>query len=153
MENNELYHHGVKGMKWGQHIFSKVKTYKVAKHRKRNLEKARLTKAANKELADKKEQILRSGSARKVLKNRRLFTTDELQKAIDRIDKEQKLKEINNKHVSRGRKVVYDILEGSAKNVGQQTVTYIAGRGVNKVFAKIFDDPAIINPKKGQKDK
>ena len=38
--NGELYHHGVKGMKWGQHIFGKVKG-KIKERRNRTINKTR----------------------------------------------------------------------------------------------------------------
>lgn len=160
MENNQLTHWGVKGMRWGVRKDrdsggggTKRVSRKVRKQREANLKKAREAREAKKELEAKKEKILKSGKAKDVYKNRHLFTNDELQKAIDRFDLEKKISEADGRQTSRGQKLVYDILEGSAKNIGQQTLTYAMGRGVNKIFADIFDDPAIINPKKGQKDK
>ena len=43
-----------------------------------------------------------------------------------------------------------EILCDSAKNIGTQTVTYLMGTGVNKLFAKAMNDPKIVNPKKGK---
>lgn len=160
MESNDvLQHHGVKGMRWGirrnrdNGSDSPRVSRKVRKQREATLKKARQTREANKELASKKEAILRSGKAKDVYRNRHLFTNEELKRAIDRFDLEKNIKDVDNRQTSRGKKLVLDILEGSAKNVGQQTVTYFMGTGVNKIFADIMNDPNIINPKKGQKDK
>ena len=79
---------------------------------------------------------------------------EELKKAIDRLDLEAKLSEpMAKKNISKGEEVVREILTDSAKNIGKQTATYIMGYGVNKLLAQVFDDPKVVNPKKGQKDK
>ena len=153
MDNNELYHYGRKGMKWYQNIFSSRSERIRRKQQQANLEKARQARTAKKELEAKKERILKSGKPKDILKNKNLFSNEELQKAIDRFDLEKKISEADSRQTSRGQKLVMDILEGSTKNIGQQTVTYFMGKGVNKIFAEIANDPSIINPKKGQKDK
>ena len=81
----------------------------------------------------------------------------ELKEKISRIKMEQEYVDLttpaSKKRVDRGKKFVADVLENSAKNIATQTVTYLMGKGVNKALGNIFDDPNIINPKKGQKDK
>ena len=54
MDNNEFYHHGVLGMRWGirrslRQLSSQRKAKKVAKQRKENLAKARKSRAERQE--------------------------------------------------------------------------------------------------------
>lgn len=47
---------------------------------------------------------------------------------------------------------VTQVLTNSLKNIGGQTLTYMMGTAVNKLFADMFGEEKIVNPKKGQKD-
>lgn len=113
----ELMHYGRKGMKWGEHIFGKVKAAKTARKRKKNLEKARAAKAEAKKRAEeeakkeenlktRKEEILKSRSARELYKNANMFTTQELDSAYKRLELEKKIKDIAPKEVSKGQAFV-----------------------------------------------
>lgn len=81
------------------------------------------------------------------------MTDDELSSAIKRLQMEKQYRELINtasgrKQTSRGKQLVKDIIEKSAKNIGEQTVTYLMGTAVNKAFAK-----EIVDAKKRQKGK
>lgn len=56
---DELYHHGVKGMKWGQHIFGKKA--RTARKRKRVLKKARVEKAKQKKISEQRRKDFEAG--------------------------------------------------------------------------------------------
>lgn len=87
------------------------------------------------------------------------MSNEELQSAIDRMNLEvqyrSKYSELNPKKVSRGKKLVTDILETSVKNIGTQAATWALGVAVNNVISRAtkgkYTDA--VNPKKGQKDK
>lgn len=95
------------------------------------------------------------------------MTNAEINARIERIQLEDKLiklmeepaatvetKAETKKEASAGRKIVGEILSNSAKNIGQQTMTYVMGAGVNVIARKLFNSTEdIVNPKKGQKDK
>ena len=83
------------------------------------------------------------------------ISSEELQKKISRIQLENQYRDLitKPKTVSRGRKVLYDILESSSKNVGTQLATYLMGDMVNSVAKALGSEADIVNPKKGQKDK
>ena len=87
------------------------------------------------------------------------MSNEELQSAIDRMNLEvqyrSKYSELNPKKVSRGKKLVTDILETSVKNIGTQAATWALGVAVNNVIKYATDGKYTdaVNPKKGQKDK
>lgn len=113
--------------------------------------------------AERRENPI-SDSAREMKKNEpprpksiNEMTDAELKALIDRKKLEQQYRDLcvsseGEKKVSRGRKMVADILESSTRNVGTQATTYLMGKGVNKAFYRMFGED-IVNPKKGQKDK
>lgn len=87
------------------------------------------------------------------------MSNEELQSAIDRMNLEvqyrSKYSELNPKKVSRGKKLVTDILETSVKNIGTQAATWALGVAVNNVINRATEGKYTdaVNPKKGQKDK
>ena len=83
------------------------------------------------------------------------ISSEDLQKRIDRIQLEQKYRELTSKPktISKGRQVLTSILETSSKNVGTQLATYMMGSMVNSVAKAFGSEVDIVNPKKGQKDK
>lgn len=157
--DDELYHYGRKGMKWGQNIFGKVtatagrtgrfignKIKTGARDAMNTYRHKRDRKKYQKELKDLRKKPFKS------------LTDDELNKAIERLNLEKEYikltKETSRNQVNRGRKFVVDILESSGKNIGGQLVSYLMGTGVNVIAKKTFGvKEEIVNPKKGQKDK
>jgi hypothetical protein len=161
-DSDELYHYGRKGMKWGQHIFGKVKSgAKQAAKKTTELAKAGYKKASTAHKIHKAEkkakEVAKVAAKRAKITDWKKLSNEELKARIERLDMEKQYKELLKKtepdYVSSGKKVLTNILESSVQNIGSQTVTYLMGRGVNTAFAKWMDDSAIINPKKGQKDK
>ena len=102
IENDELQHHGIPGMKWGIRRFQNkdgsltsagkkrkslkdtVKEYSAAKKKKASLEKARKTRAANKKAAEEREEKIKSGKIKA-----RNMTDAELKKRIERLNLEK----------------------------------------------------------------
>lgn len=129
---NELYHYGVLGMKWG-----------VRRDRTKLL--GRKKKGEGTDDSDSQKQSISK------------MTDDELRSRISRLRMEKDYRELtvtkSQKRAEKGKKFVEDVLTNSAKNIATQTVTYLMGKGVNKALGKMFDDPNVVNPKKGQKDK
>lgn len=136
--SDELYHYGRKGMKWYQNIFTNIQARRAAKQKRQALEKARAAKEAKKREAEEKEQIIRSGNAKELQKNRHRLSDDELQRAIDRIDKEQKLREVSRERVTKGQTfvdtVLHDIIAPAATDVGKQLAKSAFTSLTNKAF-------------------
>ena len=167
---NELYHHGIKGMKWGVRRYQNkdgsltsagkkhrslgevVRDYRTNKKRKASLEKARQTKAANKKAAEERAEALKKGKIKA-----KDMTPDELRDRIARMELEKSyerlLDETGRGSAVRGRKYVTGILERSGENIATQLVTYTMGTAVNAAMNKAFGINDAVNPKKGQKDK
>ena len=125
---NELYHFGIKGMKWG-----------IRRYQNKD---GSLTAAGKKRYSD-------SSSVNDGIKD---LTDQELRDRINRLNLEKQYRDLTTpsgqKQVNKGKQFVMSVLETSGKNIATQLVTYGMGAAVNKLFKA-----NIVNPKKGQKDK
>lgn len=115
-----LQHHGVPGMRWGQHIFGKVKNSVTGKraskrtsslinrvNRRRKLQEAKKIKEAEQTLgirdangrkeskAKRKARVLKSRSAQELYKHADLFTYDELNEAYNRLALEKRIRDLD----------------------------------------------------------
>lgn len=145
IREDELYHYGVKGMKWGvrrtaAQLGRAIK--KAGSSLKRSISES--NKRANER---KRERELREmkGKARKL-------STDELKRRVERLKLEKEYNSLMAETRNRGKKavggVMSDISKNSVKNIGTQTGVYALGTLINKLAGQ-----DVVNPKKGQKDK
>lgn len=142
MDDRELYHYGVLGMKWGvrrtaAQLGHQIKQRKADKKRKANLEKARVARAEKKKAEEERQKKLAAGKLK--VKD---MTDAELQAKINRLEMEKKYSDLKKSSVqsTRGKKFVDKFLDSSsdklADNVAAdllaQTVKSVGAKGVNQ---------------------
>ena len=144
MDNNELMHYGVPGMKWGvrrtpaQLGRKKSSSSRFLLGKKKPKPKAKAeTKAKTKSESSKEETAPKKKSVKEM-------SDDELNAAIRRMQLEQTYVSLSPKQVSRGKAVATRILNNvvvpAAEDVGRQMVKTALTRAGNKTLAEVFKD-------------
>lgn len=149
MEVYEIYHHGIKGMRWGVRRFQNKDGSLTPAGAKRQAKLEARRDAKERKKIDKEESVTR-------LKPVRGMPTEELNTRIKRLKLEKEYKDLvrDVEGISKGKKIIDSIFEKSIENIGTQGVTYLMGIGLNKIAKDAFGAKGdIVNPKKGQKDK
>ena len=120
--SEELYHHGIKGMKWGVRRFqNKDGTLTAAgKKRERN--------------ANKRQAVRDIKKSRKAAsKNRALMSDAELDRRIKRLEKEKRLKDLTESEVSPGKAAAKKSLDKYGNMVAAAVITAAVGAGIKYV--------------------
>ena len=121
---NELYHFGIKGMRWG------VRRYQNPDGSLTNAGKNRLKKGQT----SNEETDSSNKSKTKTVKE---MSDDELSQAITRLQLEEKYKSLSPKNVSKGKEfvdtVANDVLKPAAIDIGKQVAKSLMVKGVNSL--------------------
>lgn len=134
---NELYHYGRKGMKWGQHIYGKARSANASRkkatskfvddYRRKRVakQKAKAAEAAREKAAKAEHELVRKPANK--------MTTAELKARIERLELEKKYKTLqqDTSGVAKGKAFVERVLEKSGENIATQLSAYAMGTGVN----------------------
>ena len=143
--DNELYHHGVKGMKWGVRKTPVRSSSGDTRKRKSNT----LSLFKKKKTTRKVSSANSSPAQTKSIKD---MSDDELRKRIERVRLEQQYQQLNPKTVSRGQRIakrlMNNIIVPAAEDVGKQVVKSIMVNGVNKALSLEGDSKVYANNKK-----
>lgn len=120
MAENELYHYGILGMKWG------------VRRTPEQLARARGQRASSADSKVKEER-------KTALKNRRSLSTEDIQKRVERLKLEKQFKDLTNEDIAPGRKMASDILKSAGTKVLATAAAGAAAYAVKVALTKNFD--------------
>ena len=125
MYNDELYHTGRKGMKWGQHIYSRL--YKRSDGSLTELGRKRARAYAAKYRKITGHKVRQSQSDDKTEKTKTTkeksvseMSDSELQSRINRLQLEQRYSQLKPKHISSGKRFIERVLKPAASDASKQ---------------------------------
>lgn len=155
VQMNELYHHGIKGQKWGVrrskaelgYPESSSKKTMGSKHSKQKKRKLKDLSKNNKErLKNKREEILKSPT--KLYKYRDQFTEQEIKDAIRRFETNKKLSELSNYEMNAGKRYVDTFLGYADTGIK----VYSTFSKINKIRKGTYKEEDNKDKKKDKKD-
>lgn len=143
MENLELQHWGIKGMKWGVRRYQNKDGSLTPAGRKRYSEGGKVGEDSSSSTSPKKKSVSE-------------MSDEELNKAVRRLQLEKQYRDLSPKTVSKGKqfvdKVLNDVIVPAATEAGKQLVRdYLIKAGtsaLNKSASKVATTPKVIKKKK-----
>lgn len=125
---DELYHHGIKGQKWGIRRFQNKDGSLTAAGKKRyDVENGSSTETDE----ERKRRIIKSGNQKEVLKAANEMSNAELKEAIERIKLNEELKNISSIKFQNGQKKVDSIMHTVTSTTQAATSIYNVARAFN----------------------
>ena len=153
MDNTQLTHHGIKGMKWGVRrtqaqlghkpssnkkkpsLKERFEAKKKLKAKQKAAEVARKAKQTKEEYEAEKKKAIESGTAADVLKFKGKLTNQELNSAVNRLNMESQLSQLNDRTTKTG----LDKVESTMNKIDR--IKGAAEKGISawNTFAKVFN--------------
>ena len=134
MENVELIHWGIKGMRWGIRRYQKKDGSLTAAGKKRYSNGDENSNIDKESYEEGKTRALKSGSATDVLKYKGDLSSKELEDALQRIRKENELKKISDEEVSDKTKKTFDNINKITNNAVTLAKAWNMGANVVNAF-------------------
>lgn len=116
---NELYHHGVKGQRWG---IRRYQPYSAkSKHKGKYIGEKNIDVNDDQKRIKKNERKEAKHKRKELVKDRRNLSDEEIRQALSRVQAEKQLKNLVESDVSPGTQAVKQILS----DVGKKTLTTV----------------------------
>lgn len=124
--DDELYHHGVKGQRWG------IRRYQP---NSKGGKKARASKKARKE-----EKII--ADRQQALVNRRHLSDNELRRRINRLRMEEDFKNLSQRDLTKGKKRTSKVLQAIGNKATAIVATAVTATAIFAIRQAILKQPA-----------
>lgn len=135
--NDELYHHGIKGMKWGVRRYQNYDGSIIGSKPKKKKSRSSFFESYQQKSAAKKT-YKKEHSPKTVVKSVKEMSDDELRRRLNRINMEEQYKNAiarqNPRKGEKARKFLSDMSDKAARSITEKAINKVSDQLVNKMF-------------------